>query len=262
MPKFAANLTMMFTEVSFPERFARAAAAGFRGVEFLFPYDHKPAEVARWLKNNGLENALFNMPPGDWAAGERGIASLPGRQQEFRDGVAKALEYALALGTPKIHAMAGIPPTGYNPLEYNDIYIDNLRYAARELEKHSRLLVIEPINTRDIPGYFLNRQDQAHSVCAVVGAANLKVQMDFYHAQIVEGDLSATFKKYAPHVGHIQIASVPARHEPDEGEVNYRHLFALIDELGYDGWVGCEYRPRGVTEDGLKWRGNLGVAAD
>lgn len=253
MPKFAANLTMMFNEAPFPERFARAAKAGFRAVEFLFPYDHSPAEVAGWLKDSKLENVLFNMPPGNWAAGERGLACLPGRQQEFRDGVAKALEYALALGTPRIHAMAGLRPTGANAQEYHDIYVENLRYAARELQKHSRLLVIEPINTRDIPGFFLNRQDQAHAIREQVGQPNLKVQMDFYHAQIVEGDLSVKFKKYAPHVGHIQIASVPERHEPDEGEVNYATLFKLIDACGYDGWIGCEYRPRGVTEDGLGW---------
>ena len=253
MPKFAANLTMMFNEVPFPERFARAAKAGFRGVEFLFPYDHTPAEVAGWLKDNKLENALFNMPPGNWAAGERGVASLLGREEEFRAGVAKALEYALAMGTPCIHAMAGLLPAGADAARHRAVYVENLRYAARELQKHSRLLVIEPINTRDIPGFFLNRQDQAHGVREDVGEPNLKVQMDLYHAQIVEGDVTVKFKKYAPHVGHIQIASVPERHEPDEGELNYAHLFKIIDDAGYDGWVGCEYRPRGVTEDGLKW---------
>ena len=257
MPKFAANLTMMFNEVPFPERFARAAKAGFRAVEFLFPYDHRPADVAGWLKDNKLENALFNMPPGNWAAAERGLASLPGRQDEFRAGVAKALEYAQAMGTPCIHAMAGLLPAGADTAQHRAVYVENLRYAARELQKHSRLLVIEPINTRDIPGFFLNRQDQAHAVREEVGAPNLKIQMDLYHAQIVEGDVTVKFKKYAPHVGHIQIASVPDRHEPDEGELNYAHLFKVIDDAGYDGWIGCEYRPRGVTEDGLGWMKTL-----
>ncbi len=257
MPKFAANLTMMFNEVPFPERFARAARAGFRGVEFLFPYGHTPAEVAGWLKANALENVLFNMPPGNWATGERGVASLPGREEEFRAGVAKALEYALAMGTPCIHAMAGLLPAGADAKRHRAVYVENLRYAARELQKHSRLLVIEPINTRDIPGFFLNRQDQAHEVREDVGEPNLKVQMDLYHAQIVEGDVTVKFKKYAPHVGHIQIASVPERHEPDEGELNYAHLFKVIDAAGYEGWIGCEYRPRSVTEDGLNWMKTL-----
>ncbi len=253
MPKFAANLTMMFNEVSFPERFARAAKAGFKAVEFLFPYDHAPAEVAGWLADNGLENALFNMPPGDWAAGERGIASLPGREDEFRAGVAKALDYALALGTPRIHAMAGLLPGGGDAGRHRAVFIDNLRFAARELAKHGRTLLIEPINHRDMPGYFLSGQAQAHAIRDEVGEANLKIQMDFYHVQVSEGDIAMTLRKYADHVGHVQIAGVPDRHEPDEGEVNYRYLFALLDQLGYAGWVGCEYRPRGRTEDGLGW---------
>jgi hydroxypyruvate isomerase len=253
MPRFAANLTMMFNEVAFPQRFAAAARAGFKAVEFLFPYDHAPQEVAQWLKENSLENVLFNLPPGDWAAGERGMAALPGREEEFRAGVARALEYAQALGTPRLHAMAGLLPEGAERGRYRDTYIANLRFAARELAKHGRMLLIEPINTRDIPGYFLNSQADAHAIRAAVGEPNVKVQMDFYHAQIVEGDLAMTFKKYADGVGHIQIAGVPSRNEPDDGEINYRFLFRLLDELGYEGWVGCEYRPRGRTEDGLGW---------
>jgi hydroxypyruvate isomerase len=253
MPKFAANLTMMFNEVPFPERFAAAARAGFRAVEFLFPYDHAPQEVARWLKENNLENVLFNLPPGDWSAGERGIASLPGREQEFRDSVARALEYALAMGTPRLHVMAGLLPQGADRNRHRETYIENLRYAARELAKHGRTLLIEPINPRDMPGYFLNSQEEGHAIRAAVGAPNLKVQMDFYHAQIVDGDLAMTFKKHVDGIGHIQIAGVPARNEPDDGEVDYRYLFRLLDEQGYDGWVGCEYRPRGRTEDGLGW---------
>lgn len=253
MPKFAANLSMMFNEVPFPERFAAAANAGFKGVEFLFPYDYTPAEVAGWLKENKLENALFNLPPGDFAAGERGIASLPGREQEFRDGVAKAIEYALALGTPKVHCMAGLFPAGADRGKHRAVYVENVRYAAQELAKHGRMLVIEPINPRDIPGYFINTQAEGHAICKEIGLPNLKVQMDFYHCQIVEGDLTMTFKNNFVGIGHVQIASVPTRNEPDQGEINYRHIFKLLDEMGYDGWVGCEYRPRGRTEEGLGW---------
>lgn len=253
MPKFAANLSMMFNEVPFPERFAAAANAGFKGVEFLFPYDYTPAEVAGWLKENKLENALFNLPPGDFAGGERGIASLPGREQEFRDGVAKAIEYALALGTPKVHCMAGLFPAGADRAKHRAVYVENVRYAAQEMAKHGRMLVIEPINPRDIPGYFINTQAEGHAICKEIGLPNLKVQMDFYHCQIVEGDLTMTFKNNFVGIGHVQIASVPTRNEPDQGEINYRHIFKLLDEMGYDGWVGCEYRPRGRTEEGLGW---------
>ncbi len=253
MPKFAANLSMMFNEVPFPERFAAAAKAGFKGVEFLFPYDYPVADVTRWLKENGLQNALFNMPPGNWAAGERGMASLPGRESEFRAGVATAIEYALSMGTPTIHAMAGLFPAGADRAKHRAVYIENLRYAARELKKHGLTLVIEPINARDMPGYFLVTQADGHAICEEVGEDNIKVQMDFYHVQIVEGDLSMKFKKYFNKIGHIQIASVPDRHEPDEGEVDYQHIFKLLDDTGYAGWVGCEYRPRGDTVEGLKW---------
>ncbi len=253
MPRFAANLTMMFNEVPFPQRFGAAARAGFKAVEFLFPYEYPAAEVAGWLREHRLENALFNLPPGDWAAGERGLASLPGREDEFHCGVARAIEYALALGTRRLHMMAGLVPPGADPRLRRDVYLDNLRYAARAVGEHGIELLIEPINGRDMPGYFLHSQAQAHALREEAGAANVKVQMDFYHAQIVEGDLATTFRKYADGIGHVQIASVPARHEPDDGEVNYPYLFRLLDELGYEGWVGCEYRPRGRTEDGLGW---------
>lgn len=256
MPKFAANLSTMFNEVPFPQRFAAAARAGFRAVEFLFPYEHGAAEVAGWLRENRLENVLFNLPPGDWASGERGLAALPGREADFRASVDRALDYALALGTRRLHAMAGVlvveAQRDYRAA-CRETYFDNLRYAARELAKHDRTLLIEPINGRDMPGYFLNSQADAHAVRDLVGEPNLKVQMDFYHAQIVEGDLATTFRKHFAGIGHVQVASVPSRHEPDDGEVNYRYLFRLLDELGYDGWVGCEYRPRGRTEDGLGW---------
>jgi hydroxypyruvate isomerase len=248
---------MMFNELPFPQRFAAAARAGFKGVEFLFPYDHQPAEVAGWLKENGLFNALFNMPPGDWAAGERGVASLPGREEQFRAGVATALEYAKAQGTPCLHAMAGLLPAGADRAAHRAVYVENLRYAARALAPQGIMLLIEPINSRDMPGYFLSTQADAHAIREAVGEPNLKVQMDFYHAQIMEGDITMTLKKYFEHIGHIQIASVPDRHEPDDGEVDYRYVFRLLDQLGYAGWVGCEYRPRARTEDGLGWLATL-----
>jgi hydroxypyruvate isomerase len=253
MPTFAANLTMLFTEVPFRERFAAAARAGFTHVEFLFPYDHTPAEVAGWLKDAGLVNIGLNLYPGDWSAGERGIACLPGRESEFRASIGRALEYALPLGAPSLHAMAGVVPAGADRAACRRTYVENLRHAASELAPHGRTLLIEAINPRDIPGYFLNTQAEAHAIREEVGAPNLKVQMDFYHAQIVEGDLTTTFRKYFEHIGHVQVAGVPDRHEPDDGEVNYRHIFRLLDEMGYRGWVGCEYRPRAGTEAGLGW---------
>jgi hydroxypyruvate isomerase len=253
MPRFAANLTMMFNELPFPQRFAAAAAAGFKAVEFLFPYEYPPGEVAGWLRAHNLKNVLFNLPAGDWAAGERGIAALPGREREFRASVARAIDYALALETPRVHMMAGLVPADADRARHQETYLENLRHAARETARHGIDLLMEPINQRDMPGYFLNRQAQAHALREASGAANVKVQMDFYHAQIVEGDLATTFRKYLPWIGHVQVASVPGRHEPDEGEVNYPFLFDLMDKLGYEGWVGLEYRPRARTEDGLGW---------
>ena len=253
MPKFAANLTMMFNEHEFPARFAAAANAGFDAVEFLFPYDYAPAEVSQWLKENNLKNVLFNLPPGDWAAGERGIAALPGHEDEFRAGVSKAIEYALALGTPQLHMMAGLIPAGSDINLHRKTFLANMKFAAQELAKHQLNLLLEPINTRDMPGYFLNTQAQAHELRSECGESNVKVQMDFYHAQIMEGDLTMTFKKYFNDISHTQIASVPGRNEPDDGEVNYAYIFRLLDDMGYQGWVGCEYRPKGKTEDGLGW---------
>lgn len=253
MPRFAANLTMMFNEVPFPQRFAAAARAGFDAVEFLFPYDHLREDVANWLKDNALSNVLFNMPPGDWAAGERGTASLPGREDEFKAGVDKALAYAQVLGTPRIHVMAGILPEGADRAERFALYESNLRHAAAQLAAKGLILLIEPINGRDMPGYLLQTQAEAYAVCERVGAPNLKVQMDLYHAQIMGGDLSTLMRQHMSRIGHIQVAGVPDRHEPDEGELNARYLFALLDELDYSGWIGCEYRPKGKTEDGLQW---------
>jgi len=254
MPRFAANLTMMFADVPFPARFERAARAGFTAVEFLFPYAYPRDEVAGWLKANGLENVLFNLPPGDWDAGERGMAAIPGREAEFRTSVDTALRYADALGTPTLHAMAGIVSPGMNRDACRRTYVENLRYAVRAIGATGRTLVVEAINPRDMPGYLVGSQKQTRAVCEEIGDRSLKMQMDFYHAQIVDGDLETWFRTEVDSIGHVQIAGVPARHEPDEGEVNYRHLFRVIDDAGYAGWVGCEYHPRGKTEDGLGWR--------
>ena len=253
MPRFAANLSMMYQEHAFLDRFAAAAADGFRAVEFLFPYAHPAAEVAARLRGAGLANVLFNLPPGDWDAGERGMAAIPGREAEFAASIGKALDYAAALDCPRLHVMAGIPAPGADRAACRATYVANLRRAAAEAAKAGRDVLIEPINTRDIPGYFLNRQDEAHRIREEVGAPNLKVQLDLYHCQIVEGDLAAKLRRDIAHVGHIQVAGVPERHEPDRGEVNFPFLFDLVDELGYRGWIGCEYRPRAGSTAGLGW---------
>ncbi len=253
MPRFAANLSMLYPQHDFLDRFAAAAADGFAAVEYLFPYDYSPQELKQRLDDNGLVQALFNAPPGDWAAGERGIASLPGREQEFRQGVAKALEYAKVLGNDRIHVMAGLLPDESLRAVHQAVYLDNLAYAAAQARALGITVLIEPINTRDMPGFFLNRQAQAQAIVRQVGADNLKVQFDLYHCQIVEGDVTRTLQRDFAGVGHIQIAGVPDRHEPDMGELNYAHLFEVIDQLGYTGWVGCEYRPKGDTSEGLEW---------
>jgi 2-dehydrotetronate isomerase len=253
MPKFAANLSMMFNEVPFLERFGQAAGAGFTGVEFLFPYEHPPEAVGRALEHHGLEQALFNLPPGDWAGGERGLASLAGREAEFREGVHKGIVYAAATGCRTLHCMAGMLMSETDRARSEAIYIENLRWAAREVAKHGITLVIEPINTRDMPGYLLNYQWQAAKIIESVDEANLKLQLDLYHCQIMEGDLARHIESFIEIAGHVQIAGVPERHEPDIGEVNYPYLFELLDRKGYAGWVGCEYRPKGRTEEGLGW---------
>jgi hydroxypyruvate isomerase len=253
MPKFAANLSFLFTEMPFMARFAAAAAAGFRGVEYLFPYEEDKEAIAQALRENGLENVLFNLPPGDWAAGERGLGALPGRENDFRAGLERAMDYALAAGTKRLHALAGIVPVGADQERCRRTFISNLRCACEQLAPHGITLLIEPINHRDMPGYFLNYQKDAHALLAEVDMPNLKVQMDFYHAQIMEGDLINTFRHSLAGVGHVQIAGVPDRHEPDTGELNYPWLFAMMDEAGYHGWVGCEYRPRNGTLAGLSW---------
>lgn len=253
MPKFAANLTMMYNEYPFLDRFQAARKDGFAGVEILFPYEASAQEIRKRLDDNSLTLALFNAPPGNWEAGEKGMAAIPGREEEFKASLARALEYAAVLGNRSLHVMAGLLPQGADRARYRETYVRNLVHAAREALSLGITVVIEPINTRDIPGYFLNRQDEAHAVCTAVGAANIKVQMDFYHCQIVEGDLTRTFERTCAGVGHVQIAGVPDRHEPDTGEVNYAHIFDLLDRKGYEGWVGCEYRPRAGTSAGLGW---------
>lgn len=253
MPRLAANLTMMYTEHPFLDRFKAAAGDGFTGVEFLFPYEFTAAELKSRLDGSGLEQALFNAPPGDWAAGERGIASLPGREGEFERGFDQALEYAAVLGNRKLHVMAGLIRPEQDRSAHREVYLKNLASAARAAASAGVTVVIEPINTRDIPGFFLNRQDEAQAICAEVGPDNLKVQFDIYHCQIVEGDIAMKLQRDIAGIGHIQIAGVPDRHEPDLGELNYPYLFERIDALGYTGWIGCEYRPRAGTSAGLGW---------
>jgi 2-dehydrotetronate isomerase len=247
MPRFAANLSMMFTERPFMARFDAAAAAGFEAVEFLFPYDHPAAEIWAALERNGLAMTLFNAPPGDWEVGERGTASLAGREAEFRDSITLALDYAAVLRPHRLHVMAGLS----SGAEARAIYLDNLAHAAEAAGGQG--LTIEPINDRDMPGYHLSTSTDAVSVLDAVGADNLGLQFDLYHAQIMEGDLTRRLEALMSRIAHIQIAGVPERHEPDTGEVNYPHLFALLDRLGYVGFMGCEYRPAGRTEDGLGW---------
>lgn len=253
MPRFAANLSMMYNEHAFLDRFAAAAADGFQAVEYLFPFEHPASEIRRRLDDNGLVQALFNAPPGNWAAGERGTAALPGREAEFREGFAQALEYAAVLGNDRVHVMAGIVPADADHARCRAVYLENLAYAAASAAAHGMTVLMEPINTRDMPGYFLSRQDDAHTIREQVGAANLRVQFDCYHCQIMEGDLAVKLRRDFAGIGHIQIAGVPERHEPDTGELNYPYLFDVIDGLGYTGWIGCEYRPRAGTSAGLGW---------
>lgn len=253
MPRFAANLTLMYPEHAFPERFAAAARDGFKAVEYLFPYAYAPADLKARLEAHGLIQALFNAPPGDWDKGERGLAALPGRANDFARGLDQALRYAQALGNDKLHVMAGIVPADQTRDACRATYLGNLAYAAREAASAGVTILIEPINTRDMPGYFLNRQDDAQAIRRAIGAPNLKVLFDCYHAQIVEGDLATKLERDIAGIGHVQIAGVPGRHEPDRGELHYPYLFERLDALGYDGWVGCEYRPHAGTSAGLGW---------
>ena len=253
MPRFAANLSMLFTEHPFLDRFERAARAGFGAVEFLFPYAHTPGEVAARLKGNRLQCVLHNLPAGDWDAGERGIACLPDRIDEFRDGVARAIEYATALGAPQLNCLAGKAPLGADEKMLRQTFVANLKFAAAELKKANLKLLIEPINTYDIPGFFLSRTAQAIAIMDEVGSDNLFLQYDVYHAQRSEGELAATMTKHLARIAHVQIADNPGRNEPGSGEINYPFLFAHLARIGYRGFVGCEYKPANGTEAGLGW---------
>lgn len=255
MLKFAANLSMMYPEHAFLDRYAAAAADGFAGVECMFPYEAPAAFVRERMDDAGVSQVLFNAPPGVSARGERGLAALPDRQDEFRAGIEQALGYATVLACSQVHVMAGVAPDGVARDAMLDCYRENLDWAARQARSAGVTLLIEPINTRDIPGYFLNRQDEAHQVVQAVNAPNLKVQMDLYHCQIVEGDVTAKLRQYLPtgRVGHLQIAGVPLRQEPDRGELDYGWIFSVLCELGYAGWIGCEYRPAAATSAGLRW---------
>lgn len=257
MSRFAANLTTMYREHDFADRFGAAARDGFTAVEFMFPYAYPAKQVAQLLQEHGLRQVLFNAPPGDWDAGDRGCTAIPGREAEFREGIEKALEYAAALECPRIHAMAGLMPTDGDRQRFRAAYLENLAWAADRAAEAGVDVLIEPIAQRNIPGFFINRQDEGHAIVAELGKPNLKVMMDLFHCQVEEGDLTAKLRRYLgenpSHVGHIQIASVPDRREPDFGEINYPFLFQVIDELGYPGWIGLEYIPKAGTSEGLTW---------
>jgi hydroxypyruvate isomerase len=253
MPRFCANLSLMFTELPFLDRFEAAANAGFRGVEYLFPFEFDAADITARLKAHGLTQVLFNMPPGDWAAGERGLAALPDRIDEFRAGVATSVDYAGKLGCSNVHCMAGIAPAGETVERLRATYIENLRFAAKALASVNAKVLIEPINTRDIPGYVLTRTQQALDIIAAVCEPNVALQYDCYHMQIMEGDLCPTIERHLECIAHVQVADTPGRNEPGTGEINYPFVFTHLDRIGYSGWVGCEYRPRTTTADGLGW---------
>jgi hydroxypyruvate isomerase len=260
MAKFSANLSMLFTEVPFLDRFRAASKAGFRGVEYVSPYECYPGDISDRLKANRLSQVLFNLPVGDWAAGERGIAIFPERQAEFRDGIATAIRYAKALDCPQVNCLAGIAPSGADPAQLRATLVENLRYASGELQRAGVRLLIEPINTRDMPGFFLNTSRQALDLISDTGSSNLFLQYDVYHMQIMEGDLAATIARNLPLIKHVQIADNPGRHEPGTGEIDYPHIIRHLDDLGYGGWIGAEYKPAAGTADGLGWMARLGAA--
>ncbi len=253
MPNFAANLSMLFNEADFLDRFKAAAAAGFKGVEYLFPYAYKADALAEQLHTHGLVQVLHNLPAGQWENGERGIACHPDRVGEFQDGVGQAIEYATALGCRQVNCLAGIAPPNTDREAIRATFVDNLRFAAEKLHSAGIRLLIEPVNTFDIPGFYLNRSDQALGLIAEIGSGNIFLQYDIYHAQRMEGELAATIARHLPQIAHLQLADNPGRHEPGTGEINYAWLLRHIDSLGYDGWIGCEYKPAARTQDGLGW---------
>jgi hydroxypyruvate isomerase len=253
MPRFAANLTMLFNELGFLERFAAARQAGFRGVEYLFPYPYKKDELVGRLDEFGLTQVLHNLPAGDWGKGERGIACLPGRTGEFQEGVGTAIEYAQALRCGQVNCLVGIAPADADAELVRATLISNLKFAAAQLAAAGIRLLLEPCNTRDIPGFYVNRSQQALDIIAEVGSANLFLQYDIYHMQIMEGDLAPTMLRNLARIAHLQLADNPGRHEPGSGEINYPFLFRTLDEAGYKGWIGCEYKPARGTVEGLGW---------
>jgi hydroxypyruvate isomerase len=253
MPKLCANLSLLFTELDFMDRFAAAAKAGFKGVEYLFPYAYPKAQLVEALQRNGLVQVLHNMPAGDWAKGDRGLGCNPSRVGEFQEGVGKAIEYATALGCKQVNCLAGLAPQGVAPDKLRETFVANLRFAAEKTEAAGIRLVTEPVNDRDIPGFYLNRSRQALEIMDDVGSDNLKLQYDIYHMQVMEGDLARTIETHLARIGHMQLADNPGRHEPGTGEINYPFLFDWIDRIGYQGWIGCEYNPKAGTVEGLGW---------
>ncbi|MDD7912169.1 hydroxypyruvate isomerase [Pseudovibrio exalbescens] len=253
MPKLTANLSMLFTELDFMQRFEAAAAAGFKGVEYLFPYDFEAQAIKAELDANGLQQVLFNLPAGDWAKGERGIACLPGREEEFRTGVDKAIAYAKVLGNTQVNCLAGFVPAGVSHEQAEAVLIENLRYAAPRLKEAGILLLLEACNTQDMPGFCVNTSAQALRLIKEVGSDNLQFQYDIYHMQIMEGNIARTLKDNLSQIAHVQLADNPGRHEPGTGELNYSFLFKHLDEIGYQGWVGAEYIPSNGTVEGLGW---------
>lgn len=258
MPRFAANLTMLFNELEFVDRFEAAAKAGFRGVEYLFPYAFPKEQLAEQLDRHELVQVLHNLPSGDWAQGERGIAVLPDRVGEFQEGVGKAIDYAKALGCTQLNCLAGIRPAGVPDFKLQETLVANLRFAADHLQAAGIRLLVEAINTRDIPGFYLCGTQQTADVLAATGSDNVFLQYDIYHMQRMEGELAATLEKHLPRIAHIQLADNPGRHEPGTGEINYPFLFGHLDRLGYEGWIGCEYKPLTTTTEGLGWVTSMG----
>ncbi len=261
MPKLAANLSFLFQDLAFLERFDAAARAGFEAVEYLFPYEVPAPVIAERLARNGLTQALFNLPPGDWQAGDRGLAGVPGRETEFRQAVALAADYAAALGCAQVHAMAGLVPAGAERRRHEETFVDNLRFAAATLAERNVRLLIEPLNVFDMPGYLISGSGEARAIIEAVGSDNLFLQYDVYHMQIMEGNLAETMARHSDLIRHVQIAGVPGRFEPDVGEIDYPFVLGRLDALGYDGWVGCEYRPARGTLEGLGWAAPYGITA-
>ncbi|WP_458096913.1 2-oxo-tetronate isomerase [Roseomonas sp. WA12] len=253
MPRFAANVSMMFNEVPFLERFGRARDAGFEAVEFLFPYEHPAAEIRARLDDAGLPVVLFNAAPGDWERGEKGLAAMPGREAEFRDAIGRALDYAGLLGCPRLHVMSGLAPAGVPRDRLMATLATNLIWAAERCAVQGVKPVIEPINHRDMPGYVLNTTAEAAALVEAIGPGRVGLQFDLYHTQVTEGDITRRFEALLPLIDHAQVADTPGRHEPGTGEVNWPYVFDRLDAVGYGGWIGCEYRPAGGTEDGLGW---------